>query len=150
MMDENIIAYLDKLPEDRKNAIRKLAEVVEKNIPKGFEMCMSYGSIGFVVPFSIYPAGYHCNPKLPLPFINIASPKSHISFHHMGIYGSPSLLEWFQKEWEKGSNKKLDMGKGCIRFKKTEDIPYELIGKLCKKITPKEWIEICEKVFVKK
>lgn len=105
---------------------------------------MSYGMIGYVIPHSIYPAGYHCDPKLPLPFINIASQKNSITLYHMGIYAKPGLLEWWQTEYAKTNKGKIDMGKGCIRFKKINEIPHELIGRLVSKLTPKEWIEYYE------
>lgn len=136
-----IAEFIEKQPEERKEAINKLREVIQKNIPKGFEETISYGVPSFVVPHSLYPKGYHCKPEEPLPFIAIGSPKSHIALHHMGLYASPELLEWFTAEYPNYSKIKLDMGKGCIRFKKPENIPFELIGELCKKITVDKWIE---------
>jgi uncharacterized protein YdhG (YjbR/CyaY superfamily) len=133
--------YIKELPADRKEPITKLRETVLKNLPKGFKEVMSYGMLGYVVPHEIYPAGYHCNPKLPLPFVNIASQKNFIALYHMGIYASPVLLKWFTAEYPKHSSAKLDMGKGCLRFKKPEQIPYKLIGELIKKISVKDWIE---------
>ena len=132
--------YIASLPADRKEAMTKLRKEILKNLPKGFEECMSYGMIGYVVPLSIYPAGYHCDPKLPLGFANLASQKNHIAFYHMGIYGNAELLKWFKEEYPKHTNAKLDMGKSCIRFKKTDDIPYKLFGDLMKKVSVKEWI----------
>jgi len=105
---------------------------------------MSYGMIGYVVPHSLYPDGYHCSPNLPLPFVNIASQKNHIALYHMGIYSFPEILDWFTKEYPKHSKLKLDMGKGCIRFKKPEHIPFDLIGQLMKKISVEDWIRIYE------
>jgi uncharacterized protein YdhG (YjbR/CyaY superfamily) len=137
-------AYVAALPDDRKAIIQAMRETVQKNIPKGFEETISYGMIGYVVPHSLYPAGYHCDPKLPLPFLAIASQKSHIGFYHMGIYANPQLLDWFTAEWPKYSKKKLDMGKSCIRFKKAEDVPLELIGALVKKMKVKDWIALYE------
>jgi uncharacterized protein YdhG (YjbR/CyaY superfamily) len=139
--------YLASLPEDRRETMTKLRKVIKKNIPKGFEECMSYGMIGYVVPHSIYPAGYHCTPNLPLPFANIASQKNFISFYHMSIYGDPTLKTWFEEEYKKSFTAKLDMGKSCTRFKKMEHIPYELIGELMQKITPAKWIETYEKLY---
>lgn len=136
--------YISELPADRKEAVTQLRNTVLKNLPKGFKETMSYGMLGYVVPHEIYPAGYHCDPKLPLPFANIASQKNFIAFYHMGIYGSPDLLKWFTTEYAKHSSAKLDMGKGCIRFKKPEHIPYNLIGKLIKKISVKDWIKMYE------
>lgn len=136
--------YIANLPEDRKEVIANLRKTIKKNIPKGFQEVMIYGSLGWVVPHSLYSQGYHCDPATPLPFINVASQKNHIAIYHMGIYSSGSLLEWFQGEWPKHSSKKLDMGKSCIRFKKPEDVTVALIGELAAKMTPQEWIEIYE------
>jgi uncharacterized protein YdhG (YjbR/CyaY superfamily) len=137
-------AYLTSLPDDRQQAMQHLRDVIRKNLPKGFSETISYGQIGFVVPHSRYPAGYHCNPKQPLPFVSIASQKNFIALYHMGIYAMPELLDWFTHEYPKYSKTKLDMGKSCIRFKKPEQIPYELIGELMKKVTPDQWIGIYE------
>lgn len=137
-------AYLDELPEERKTAFLKLHQSVLDNIPKGFEEQLSYGMIGYLVPHSIYANGYHCNPKLPLPFIAIASQKNFIAFYHMGIYVNPILLEWFTTEYPKRSNQKLDMGKSCIRFNKLDQIPFDLIGELVSKISVQDWIECYE------
>lgn len=137
-------AYLETLPDDRKTALTELRKVIKKNLPKGFSEEMSYGHIGYVVPLSLYPAGYHCDPKLPLPFLSIASQKNFIAVYHMGIYGDQKLMKWFTDEFPKHSSSKLDMGKSCIRFKKPEHIPYKLIGELCTKITVERWIECYE------
>ena len=136
--------YLAELPEDRKEAMQKLRTAIKDNLPKGFEEVISYGMIGYVVPHSIYPAGYHCTPKLPLPFINLASQKNFIAVYHMGIYGNKNLLDWFVAEYPKHAKTKIDMGKGCLRFKKMDDIPFELIGELATKISVKDWITIYE------
>jgi uncharacterized protein YdhG (YjbR/CyaY superfamily) len=138
-------AYIAELADDQKNAIIKLRNTILKNLPKGFKEEMSYGMIGYVVPHQLYPNGYHCNPKLPLPFLSIAAQKNFIAFYHMGIYAQPELLNWFVNEYPKHSHAKLDMGKSCIRFKKPEHIPYELLGQLCTKITVQNWINIYEK-----
>jgi Domain of unknown function (DU1801) len=142
-----IDAYIAELPEDRQKAIIELRKVIKKNLPKGFKEEMSYGMIGYVVPHSKYPAGYHCNPKLPLPFINIASQKNFIAVYHMGVYANPQLLKWLTEAHAKASTKKLDMGKSCMRYKKPEDIPYKLIGELAGKITPEQWVALYEKAF---
>ena len=118
-------------------------------MPNGFEEGISYGMIGYYVPHALYPKGYHCDPKLPLPFLSIASQKNAISFYHMAVYAKPELHDWFVNEFPKHSKRKLDMGKSCIRFKHINEIPYELLGELCKKITPEEWISIYEKAFIK-
>ncbi|PKA82175.1 uncharacterized protein DUF1801 [Ulvibacter sp. MAR_2010_11] len=139
--------YIDALPEDRKEVISKLRKVILKNLPKGFEEMMSYGMIGYVVPHTIYPEGYHCDPALPLPFINVASQKNHIGFYHMGIYSDPKLMEWFSSEYPKHVSGKLDMGKSCVRFKNMNKIPFELLGELVGKVSPKQWIERYESVL---
>ena len=136
--------YVEQLSDERKLAISKLRQTILSNLPKGFKEEMSYAMIGYVIPHSIYPPGYHCNPKLPLPFINIASQKNFIAFYHMGIYAEKEIQDWFTSEYPKHSELKLDMGKSCIRFKKPEQIPFELIGELVQKITVKKWIEIYE------
>jgi hypothetical protein len=141
--------YIASLPEDRIAPMQKLREIISKNIPSGFSEQMGYGMIGYVVPHSLYPAGYHCDPKLPLPFINLASQKNAISLYHMGIYANPNLLEWFLGEYKRVSKAKIDMGKSCIRFKKPDDIPYELIGELASKVTTEQWIEWYESNFKK-
>ena len=132
--------YISKLPEERQEVVSKIRQVIQENIPEGFEECINYKMIGYVVPHSIYPDGYHCDPKLPLPFINVASQKAYVALYHSGIYNSEELLNWFQEEYPKHSKRKLDMGKSCVRFKKMDDIPYELIGELVSKMTPQDWI----------
>jgi len=133
--------YISQLPEDRKEALSKLRAVILENLPEGFEERINYGMIGYVVPHSIYPDGYHCNPELPLPFMSIASQKNFIGLYHMGIYSDENLLNWFTEEYPKHVKTKLDMGKSCIRFKKIETIPYELIGQLVQKMSAQEWID---------
>jgi hypothetical protein len=146
-MDVN--EYIQALPEERKVVIEKLQMLFKKNLPKGFEEQLSYGMIGYVVPHKIYPDGYHCDPKLPLPFLAMASQKNFIAIYHMGIYAKPELLNWFVEEYPKHCKSKLDMGKSCIRFKKMEDIPYNLIAELAKKMTVQDWISIYEKNYKK-
>ena len=137
--------YIQEIPVERQAAFKKLRAVIKKNLPKGFKEGMGYGMVGWDVPHSIYPAGYHCNPKAPLPFMGIASQKNFIAVYHMGVYADPKLLKWFQEAHAKASPKKIDMGKSCIRYKKPEDIPFDLIGELASKITPAEWIATYEK-----
>jgi uncharacterized protein YdhG (YjbR/CyaY superfamily) len=141
--------YIDSLPQDRKQAMQQLRKTILDNLPKGFVETIGYGMIGYVVPHSIYPNGYHCNPTLPLPFLNIASQKNFISIYHMGLYTDKKLLEWFTNEYLKSSKTKPDMGKSCMRFKKPDQIPFELIAELVKKISVKEWIEAYEKMLKK-
>ena len=136
--------YISKVPEDRTAAISKLRDTVKSNLPEGFEEGINYKMIGYYVPHSSYPAGYHCNPKDPLPFINIASQKNFVALYHSGIYADKKLLDWFVAEYPKYVKTKLDMGKSCIRFKKVAHIPYELIAELCQKMTVAEWVAIYE------
>jgi hypothetical protein len=140
-------AYIAEMPADRQKAFSKLRAVIKKNLPKGFKEGMGYGMLGYSVPHSMYPAGYHCDPKQPLPFMSIASQKNFIAVYHMGVYAMPELNKWFLKEYAKVSTKKPDMGKSCLRFKKPEEIPFELIGELAAKITPEEWIKYYEKAI---
>ncbi len=141
---KNVKEYLKKVPKERIEYFKKLREAILTNLPNGFDEQLNYGMIGYVVPHDIYPGGYHCDPKLPLPFANIASQKNFIGFYHMGIYANPGLLEWFVKEYPKHSDTKLDMGKSCIRFKKMDKIPYDLIGKLMRKMSVNDWIKLYE------
>ena len=144
-----IEAYLEEISIVRKDAFLHLRKTILENIPNGFEEQMSYGMIGYVVPHSLYPDGYHCNPSLPLPFITLASQKNCIVLYHMGIYANHSLLNWFIGEYPKYSSQKLDMGKSCIRFKKVDQIPFDLIAELMQKISVQEWIACYEAAFKK-
>jgi hypothetical protein len=142
--DNTVEEYLEQLPEERKTAMKELRKTVSTNLPKGFKEVLASGMICYVVPLSMYPDGYHCNPKMPLGFMSIVSQKNFISLHHLGIYGDPKLLKWFSDEYAKGSKTKLDMGKGCVRFKKPDQIPFGLIAELSSKISPQKWIDIYE------
>lgn len=141
--------YITELPEDRKEIVEKIRKTVIANLPKGFEETMGYGMMGYVVPHSIYPKGYHCNPKEPLPFMGVASQKNFIAFYHMGIYADEKLYDWFVAEYPNHCKTKLDMGKSCIRFKKMNDIPYELLAQLVAKMTVQDWISLYEEKFKK-
>ena len=143
----SIQQYFENIPEDRKEPMKKLWKVIQDNVPPKFEAVLSYGMPGYVVPHSVYPGGYHCDTKLPLPFISIASQKNFVAFYHMGIYSDPKLLKWFQDEYPKHVKTKLYMGKSCIRFKKVESIPYELLGELMTKMTADDWVEKYEKAL---
>lgn len=147
--ENTVEEILANLPEDRKEAFHKLHQTILDNLPKGFEAAISYGGLGYVVPHSIYPDGYHCKPIEPLPFAGLASQKNSINFYHMGIYANQNLLDWFVAEYPKHSKQKLDMGKSCIRFKKLDQIPFELIGELMQKITVEDWISTYEKNYKK-
>lgn len=147
---ETVEEYLIALPDDRKLAMNTLRAIILKNIPSSFAETMSYGMIGYVVPHSLYPDGYHCNPKLPLPFINFASQKNFIALYHMGLYANPELLKWFTDEFPKHSSQKLDMGKSCIRFKKMDQIPFDLIAELVQKVSVEQWVNMYESMVKKK
>ena len=142
--------YISSLPEERKIYMEKLRNVILKNLPKGFEEGMNYGMMGYYVPHAIYPKGYHCKPSDPLPFMGFASQKNTINFYHMGIYANKDLYDWFVAEYPKYSTRKLDMGKSCIRFKKFDEIPFDLIGELATKISVEDWIATYESAFLKK
>ncbi len=141
---KNTTEYFEAIPQERREPMQKLRDVIIKNLPEGFKEGMGYGMLGWSVPHSTYPAGYHCDPKQPLPFLGIASQKNFIALYHMGIYADKELHDWFVAEYPKHVKTKLDMGKSCIRFKKQETIPYELIGELVQKMTPQDWIALYE------
>jgi hypothetical protein len=141
---KTVAGYLQSVPEDRRHVMIEIRKAIKNNLPDGFEETMNYGMIGYVVPHKIYPEGYHCDPDQPLPFISLASQKNYISLYHLGLYEG-GLLEWFADEWPVYSHKKLDIGKCCVRFKKPEDVPIDLIGALATKMTPRQWIIHYEK-----
>jgi len=142
---KNVADYMTALPQDRREAVQKLREVILANMSEGFSEGIGYGMLCYTVPHSRYPSGYHCDPKLPLPFISLASQKNSISLYHMGIYASPELMQWFTEAYPEHSKTKLDMGKSCIRFKNVSNIPYKLIGELVSRMTMEEWIAIYER-----
>lgn len=144
-----IAEYVKQIPEDRQQVFEKLLSILRENLPPGFEECLSYGMPAFSVPHSLYPKGYHVSPNVALPFISIASQKNFIAFYHMGLYATPELNSWWQEEYPKYSKRKLDMGKSCVRFKKMDDIPFELIQELAQKVSPEEWIATYEKQLKK-
>ncbi|WP_162088492.1 DUF1801 domain-containing protein [Chryseobacterium aquaeductus] len=141
--------YISQIPEERQVVFKKLFDTITENLPKGFQKGVSYGMVGWDVPLETFPAGYHCTPGSPLPFMGLASQKNFIALYHMGIYAKPELLDWFVAEFPKHSKRKLDMGKSCIRFKKMDEIPFELIAELSKKMNVDEWISIYETQFKK-
>jgi len=146
---KNVKEYLENIPEERKPYFNKLRKVIQNNLPKGFEECLNYGMLGYVVPLKTYPDGYHCKPELPLPFINVASQKNFIALYHMGIYANPKIHNWFVNQYPKHCKYKLDMGKSCVRFKKLDDIPFDLIAELMQKYTVTQWINTYEKALKK-
>ncbi|OBS14121.1 hypothetical protein ATE49_01865 [Elizabethkingia miricola] len=149
MMSNLIQTYLEKVPDERKISFEKLFNAIHDNLPPGFQLTEAYGMLTWVVPLSSYPAGYHCAPGTPLPFLSLASQKNFLAFYHMGIYADKDLLEWFQESYTQHAKYKLDMGKSCVRFKKMDDIPYGIIAELSAKISPEMWIEKYETVFKK-
>ncbi|TAH08398.1 MAG: DUF1801 domain-containing protein [Sphingobacteriia bacterium] len=146
----SVTAYLEDLNVDERAVMEQLRAAILNNLPDGFREELSYGMIGYIVPHELYPAGYHCNPKLPLPFLAIAAQKNFIAVYHMGIYADESLYSWFASEYAKLLTSKLDIGKSCIRFKKNASIPFELIGCLVKKISVQQWINLYELKFKRK
>jgi len=147
---DTIDDYISQLPEERIEPINKLREQILDNLPKGVEERISYGMIGYIIPHSIYPDGYHCTPELPLPFMNLASQKNFIAVYSMVIYAKKDLYDWFVSEYVKRCKYKLDMGKSCIRFKRMDDIPFDLIGELTAKVTAQEWIDLYESLYKSK
>lgn len=141
--------YVTQIPEERQAIFNELRIIIKNNMPPELQECISYGMIGYVVPKSVYPAGYHCSPELPLPFANLASQKNTISFYHMGLYANEDLMLWFKEEYAKRSKYKLDMGKSCVRFKRMDDIPVELIGELMGRISTQEWVDTYERIYKK-
>ncbi len=141
--------YINQAPEERQAALGQMREVLRDNLPQGFSEALSYGMPGYVVPHSLYPAGYHCDPKLPLPFVSFANQKNFIALYHMGLYASEEHMAWFKASWDASQWGKLDMGKSCIRFKKVDKIPWDLLSELATKITPQAWISQYEKAFLK-
>jgi hypothetical protein len=141
--------YIKSVSEDRKPYFNKLQQTILDHIPAGFEECSLYGMIGYAVPLSIYPDGYHCRKDEPLPFVNLASQKNFIALYHMGIYANKDIHDWFVEQYPKHCKYKLDMGKSCVRFKKMDDIPFELIAQLMQKYSVDDWIKTYEKAFKK-
>ena len=140
---KTVTQYLKELPADRRKAIQAVRTVVLKNLPDGYEEGMQYGMIGYYVPHRLYPAGYHCDPSQPLPYAHLASQKNHMAIYLFGMYSDPDIVDWFVEEYKK-SGKKLDMGKSCVRFKKLDDLPLEIVGKVIKKISVKKMIATYE------
>jgi hypothetical protein len=138
-----VAAYLAELPEDRRAAINALRAVILKNLDKDYEEGIQYGMIGYYVPQRVYPAGYHCDPKQPLPFAGLASQKNHMALYLMCVYGSENHREWFESAWAK-TGKKLDMGKSCVRFKRLDDLALDVIGEAIRRVPAQKYIEACE------
>jgi hypothetical protein len=151
-MQKNVTSaeeYISQCPEDRQQALTQLRQAILSKLPAGFQEGIGYGMVGYTIPHRIYPAGYHCDPKQPLPFASFASQKNFIAFYHMGLYAMPELMTWFLDEYAKVATGKIDMGKSCIRFKKPDQIPFDLISELMSKISSQEWIHVYETNFKK-
>ncbi|MSR19323.1 MAG: DUF1801 domain-containing protein [Phycisphaerales bacterium] len=131
--------YLDMLPPDRRATITAVRTVILKNLPKGYQEGIQYGMIGYCIPHSIYPAGYHCDPRQPLPFVGLGSQKNYTALHMMCAYLNPEYHRWFQAAWKR-SGKKLDMGKACLRFRKLEDIALDVIGEAIARVPVRDYI----------
>lgn len=142
-----ISEYLAGIPRERLPYFERLRESIKRGLPEGFVEQISSGMIGYVVPHSIYPAGYHCNPKDPLPYMNIASKKTGFSLYHLAIYGNKELYDWFMEGYSKIAKHKIDSGAGCVRFKYLEEIPFDLISELAAKMSVREWIEFYESTY---
>jgi hypothetical protein len=138
--------YLKELPADRRAAISELRRVIRRNLPKGFQEGMQYGMIGYYVPHKLYPAGYHCDPKQPLPYVSLASQKNHMSLYLCAAYHNKRENDWFQKAWQE-TGKKLDMGKSCIRFKKIADVPLDVVAAAVARMSVDEFVEFYESVI---
>ncbi|MFE8598615.1 DUF1801 domain-containing protein [Archangium violaceum] len=138
--------YLASLPEDRRTAISAIRDVILENLDKDYEEGIQYGMIGYYVPHKVFPAGYHCDPKQPLPFASLASQKNHMAVYLMGIYGQPRHEKWFREAWAK-TGKKLDMGKSCVRFKKLQDVALDVLGEAIRRAPAKAYIQQYESVL---
>ena len=141
--------YVTQIPEDRQAVFNDLRKAILDNMPTELEEYVSYGMLGYVVPKSVYPAGYHCSQELPLPFVSLASQKNFIAFYHMGMYANTELYNWFITEYAQRCKYKIDMGKSCVRFKRMNDIPIDLIGELMTKLSVQDWISMYETAFIK-
>jgi len=136
---KTVEAYLAELPEDRREAISAVRDVIRENLPEGYAEGMAYGMIGYHVPHEVYPAGYHCDPKQPLPFAALASQKNHMALYLMCVYGDAGTEAWFRKEWA-ATGKKLDMGKSCVRFRKLADVPLAVVGRVIRRVPVEEYV----------
>lgn len=136
-------AYLETLPTDRRAAIEAVRKVILENLDEGYEEGMQYGMIGYYVPHRVYPAGYHCDPKQPLPFATLGSQKGYMSVYLMCVYGHGATRSWFVDAWKK-AGKKLDMGRSCVRFKKLEDLALDVIGEAIRRVPARKYIEFVE------
>lgn len=138
-------SYILRQPEDRQEALNKLRKIILENLPLGYEETMQYGMITYVVPKSIFPAGYHVSPNEPLPFLSLANQKQYIALYHLGIYLQQDLLDWFTASYAALEIGKLDIGKSCIRLRNPAKIPYALIAELCRKLSPEDFVALYQR-----
>ncbi|HYO65007.1 MAG TPA: DUF1801 domain-containing protein [Archangium sp.] len=138
--------YLASLPADRRAAVSAVRKAILANLDKDYEEGIQYGMIGYYVPHKVFPAGYHVDPKQPLPFAALASQKNHMAVYLMGIYGEPRQEKWFREAWAK-TGRKLDMGKSCVRFKKLEDVALDVLGEAIRRAPAKAYIQQYESVI---
>lgn len=136
---KTVTEYLKTLPAGRRDIVETVRRTILQNLPKGYEECMLYGMIGYVVPHSIYPAGYHCDPTKPLTYAMLGSQKNHVAIYLMSVYGDPATNQWFTKAWN-ATGKKLDMGKACVRFKKLEDVALDVLGQVIARVPVQTYI----------
>lgn len=141
---ETVETYLEELEPERRELVEAIRAAIHRGLPPGFEERMIYGMIGWVVPKDTYPAGYHCDPSLPLPFINLGNQKASVNLYHMGLYVIPGLLDWFQNSWREQTSARLDMGKSCVRFKRLDNVPLSLLTELATRVTVEEWVSVYE------
>ena len=144
-----VTEYIAALPSDRQEAITAIRSALAENLPAGFEEIFSSNMINYVVPHSIYPPGYHCNPKQALPFISLANQKNFVALYHMGLYADPETLDWFVAEYKNHSQRKLDIGKSCIRCKYLNDIPLNLIAELAQNMSVEKYLQVYERNYKK-
>lgn len=147
---DSVRAYLEGLEPSRREGVSCIRNILLAALPDGFQEEMQYRMPSYTVPLDVYPAGYHCDPKLCLPFMAVAGNKGGISLYHMGLYADPAMMDWFLDRYQQETSRKPDVGKSCIRFKKTEDIPVQTIRELAGRLTPAGWIALYEKAFRKK
>ncbi len=138
-----VALYLAELPDERRKDLEVVRQVILKNLDKDYEEGIQYGMIGYYVPHRLYPAGYHCDPKQPLPFACLASQKNYMSLYLMCVYGESNLTRWFQQAWAE-TGKKLDMGKACVRFKNSEDLALDVIAEAIRRVPAQKYVDHCE------
>jgi hypothetical protein len=134
-----VAQYLKALPADRREAIEAVRGVILKNLPKGYAEGIQYGMIGYFVPHDVYPPGYHCDPKQPLPFVSLASQKNHMAVYLYCLYSDPDMLDWFREAWA-ATGRKLDMGKSCVRFKKLDQVALDVVADAIRAIPVKDFV----------